>query len=69
MIGGEISIDIFPNGRDKSQVIQDMSGETVYFGDRCHPNGNDYTISQVCDGVYNVHNWMHTRELLKDIIL
>ncbi len=69
MIGGEISIDIFPKGRDKSQVVQDMSGETIYFGDRCYPNGNDYTISQVCDSFYNVHSWMHTREILKDIIL
>ena len=69
MIGGEISIDIFPKGRDKSQVLQDMSGETIYFGDRCYPNGNDYTISKACDLFYNVHSWMHTREILKDMIL
>ena len=28
-IGGEISIDIYPKGKDKSQVLNDIDGETT----------------------------------------
>ena len=40
--GGEISIDIFPKGNDKSQVLNHMEGETCFFGDKCGVGGNDF---------------------------
>lgn len=29
-IGGDISIDIYPKGKDKSQVLHDMKGQSVF---------------------------------------
>lgn len=47
-IGGEISIDIFPKGKDKSQaskwVRDNVKGDIVFFGDQCGSNGNDHAI-------------------------
>ena len=33
-IGGEISIDIYEKGKDKSQVIDRISGNNIFFGDK-----------------------------------
>ena len=43
-IGGEISIDIYPKGQNKAQVLSDFDGPITFFGDRCEPGGNDYPI-------------------------
>ena len=46
-IGGQISIDIFPKGWDKTYCLQFVEKEydTIYFfGDKIHPGGNDYEI-------------------------
>lgn len=47
-IGGEISIDIFPKGKDKSQaskwVRNNLKGDIIFIGDQCGPKGNDYAI-------------------------
>ena len=70
-IGGQISIDIFPNGCDKSQVIKHLIGhELDFFGDRMEPGGNDHSLAQaIIDNhlgrCYNVSNWYETeKELL-----
>ena len=49
VIGGKISIDIFPKGYDKSQAPkhrreEDGDVEIVFFGDRTEYPGNDYAI-------------------------
>ena len=49
VIGGKISIDIFPKGHDKSQAAkhrreEDGDIEIVFFGDRTEYPGNDYAI-------------------------
>ena len=50
VIGGKISIDIFPKGHDKSQAVKhrrEEDGEDlkiVFFGDRTEYPGNDYAI-------------------------
>ena len=56
-IGGEISIDIYPKGKDKSQVLEDMQGKTIFFGDRCEQGGNDHTIAMKSDKYFNVTGW------------
>jgi phosphomannomutase len=67
-IGGEISIDIYPKGRDKSQVLSDMTGRTIFFGDRCEKGGNDFTIATMSDISYNVNSWRQTYEILNKML-
>ena len=46
-IGGQISIDIFPTGWDKTYCLPFVENkyETIYFfGDKTHKGGNDYEI-------------------------
>jgi phosphomannomutase len=64
-IGGEISIDIYPKGKDKSQILSDMSGETIFFGDSCHKNGNDYRIAKKADKHHPVTGWEETKNILE----
>ena len=64
-IGGEISIDIYPKGKDKSQAIEDLKGDTIYFGDSCDIGGNDYSISRTCSSFHHVTNWKETKRILK----
>ena len=72
-VGGEISIDIFPNGCDKSQVLEYFPDQELYFfGDRMEPGGNDHTLAQdILDRslgrCYNVSNWLYTEKVLKEL--
>ena len=72
-IGGQISIDIFPNGCDKSQVLKYFNNEEIiFFGDRIELGGNDYHLAQaiIDKGLgrcYNVSNWLDTEKVLKEI--
>jgi len=47
-IGGQISMDVFPNGWDKrfclQYVLPDGYEEIHFFGDKTSPGGNDYEI-------------------------
>ena len=51
-VGGEISMDICNLGKDKSQVfehlknniIKDAESKIIFFGDRAHKGGNDYSL-------------------------
>jgi len=44
-VGGQISIDVFPKGMDKSYALQFVKDTDIYFfGDRCEPGGNDYEV-------------------------
>lgn len=77
-VGGEISIDIYPRGLDKSQAIsyiKEEYGEKYkkinFFGDKTSPDGNDY--SAVCalselDKVYPVDNCNQTLEILQTFL-
>jgi phosphomannomutase len=42
--GGDTGIDIFPMGRDKSQVLNYLYKNISFFGDRCDPAGNDFAL-------------------------
>jgi phosphomannomutase len=70
-IGGQISIDIFPNGHDKSQILSYIKEPVTFFGDRLELGGNDYALAQsILDNsqgrCYNVINWTETmKELLR----
>jgi phosphomannomutase len=46
--GGQISIDIYPKGCGKGQVVQSLlkSSNVIFFGDRTMNGGNDYEIAK-----------------------
>ena len=72
-IGGQISIDVFPIGWDKTyclQFVKDIYDEIYFFGDRTMPGGNDYEIfnHKLTIG-YAVTNPSDTMDLLKTIFL
>ena len=76
VVGGMISIDIYPSGHDKSQSIRwiaenDPDASITYIGDRVFPGGNDYAVvgefeRQGAGNYHNVDNWRETIEILKD---
>tara|TARA_B110000902_G_C14212271_1_gene551802 strand:- start:482 stop:1180 length:699 start_codon:yes stop_codon:yes gene_type:complete len=66
--GGEISIDIYPKGADKSQALAHMVGDTVFFGDMCEQGGNDHGIACASDKFYSVKNPDFTRNILETML-
>jgi phosphomannomutase len=66
-IGGEISIDIYPKGKDKSQVLEDMleKESTIFFGDRCNIGENDYTIHSKAARGHAVKSFKETERVIK----
>lgn len=70
-IGGEISIDIYPIGKNKAQIINHIAGPIHFFGDRTEEKGNDYVIAYALRNpphiVTQVKDWQQTWEILKKI--
>tara|TARA_R100000008_G_scaffold35683_1_gene20277 strand:- start:493 stop:1233 length:741 start_codon:yes stop_codon:yes gene_type:complete len=75
-IGGQISVDIYPRGKNKAQVvdkIQELHGEDVemiFVGDRNVPGGNDWSLAQRLDHLegsqwYQVLSYEETRALIE----
>ena len=44
-VAGETGIDIFENGRDKSQVAEWIPHPITFFGDKMQVGGNDYPLA------------------------
>ena len=78
VIGGQISIDIYPKGNDKSQVLEHIekrhsSGEIIFIGDGIENGGNDYPLAHLMDNIegcdwYHTIGWEHTKEILESLI-
>ena len=61
VIGGQISIDIYPKGNDKSQVLErvfdfhefpdedELTNEYIFIGDGIENGGNDFPLAQLMD--------------------
>ncbi|MCK9532342.1 MAG: hypothetical protein M0R77_17550 [Gammaproteobacteria bacterium] len=64
-LGGETGLDIYPKGKDKSQVA-DLISPFIFFGDRIEEGGNDLTIAQKATIHYNVSGWKDTYSILKE---
>jgi phosphomannomutase len=74
-IGGQISIDIYPKGKNKAQVLQDIIGPITFFGDKCQPGGNDYPLverleqlneeTKLSYKIYEVKDYKETWDILK----
>jgi len=78
VIGGQISIDIYPKGNDKSQVLEHIEkrhskGELIFIGDGIQNGGNDYPLAELMDNTeicdwYHTKGWEHTKEILESLI-
>lgn len=68
-IAGETGLDIYPIGKDKSQVKEWIDGNLIFFGDRCEEGGNDFPLAKVANTVYNVHTWQETKATLVKLVL
>ena len=66
-VAGETSIDIFPIGCDKSQVLNNYkSNKTIFFGDNCFPGGNDYSAAQASTKYFQIDGgYRQTWKILK----
>ena len=75
VVGGEISIDIYPKGKDKGQIIEELDDDFIFFGDRLSPGGNDYPLKKASmvrqlkgNEFHHVKSWKDTRNLLTSIM-
>jgi phosphomannomutase len=59
-IGGQISMDIIPRGKDKAQISEVISGPAVFFGDHLHEGGNDFTLGLALLNKHNGSIAVHT---------
>ncbi|KAK4336635.1 hypothetical protein RND71_043747 [Anisodus tanguticus] len=69
-IGGQISIDVFPIGWDKTYCLKflDNFDKIYFFGDRTNEGGNDYEIySHAATNAYNVEDPKDTISYLKSL--
>tara|TARA_Y100000310_G_scaffold322767_1_gene382217 strand:- start:22 stop:762 length:741 start_codon:yes stop_codon:yes gene_type:complete len=75
-IGGQISVDIYPTGKNKAQVVDKIwelhgrDAEMVFVGDRNVPGGNDWPLAQRLETIpsckwFQVHSYEETRALIE----
>ena len=74
VIGGQISIDVFPKGWDKTYCLQFLTDyeEIYFFGDKTFEGGNDHEIYEhikPTGRAYSVKNPAETINILHDIFL
>ena len=74
-VGGQISIDIHPIGRDKGQVLDDIEDNFTFFGDKLEEGGNDYPVllentQRELEGneFFHVKSWKDTNNFLLSIL-
>jgi len=70
VIGGQISIDVFPRGWDKTYCLKYLEDfdRIYFFGDKTFPGGNDYEIfTHVRTTGFTVASPEETKERLKDL--
>jgi len=71
-IGGQISIDVFPNGWNKTYCLRYVKhfSKIYFFGDKTKPGENDYEIS-TAETVHgnSVTDPNHTKELVTKLFL
>ena len=73
VIGGQISIDIYPTGNDKSQILKHIEAdEYVFIGDRTEEGGNDYPLAHLMSkkencSSFQTDGWEHTMQILENL--
>tara|TARA_R100001163_G_C5004974_1_gene152824 strand:- start:73 stop:819 length:747 start_codon:yes stop_codon:yes gene_type:complete len=78
VIGGQISIDIYPKGSDKSQILKHIEktypkGEIIFIGDGIENGGNDYPLAHLMDDItdcswFQTDGWKQTQKILENLI-
>lgn len=75
-LGGSTSFDIYPNGWDKTYVVNHLDDyeQMLFVGDKCVLGGNDYTIYTLLSNgnncqSYSVHNPEDTIRVIDQNIL
>lgn len=72
-VGGQISIDIYEKGGNKSQVLDEINDPIYFFGDKMEEGGNDYPIAERLNKenrqhtLFKVNNPTDTWSILKKI--
>ena len=80
VVGGQISIDIYPKGNDKSQVLNVIEqerlippSEYIFIGDGIENGGNDYPLAKLLRNedtpygyTYQTDGWEHTKRILEN---
>ena len=79
VIGGQISIDIYPKGNDKSQVLNVIEqerlvppNEYIFIGDGIENGGNDYPLAKLMNkkdncSTFQTDGWEHTIQILENL--
>ena len=71
-IGGQISVDVFPEGWDKTyclQFVQEHYDEIHFFGDKTEKGGNDFEIYNDARVIgHNVTKYQDTIKLLQNYL-
>jgi len=71
VVGGAVSIDIYPKGKDKGQITTDFNADEIenlhFFGDRIESNGNDMPLAQKLKHIHPVTCWQETMDILKEM--
>ena len=79
VIGGQISIDIYPKGNDKSQILDIIEQERlvqpdeyIFIGDGIDNKGNDYPLAKLMSkrddcSSFNTDGWKHTQQILEKL--
>lgn len=74
-VAGVTGFDVFPEGYDKSQILEYFEDiPVVFFGDDTQPGGNDYSLAQAIktrnlpgDGVYDISSPSELRMILSSL--
>tara|TARA_B100001250_G_C19662768_1_gene727882 strand:- start:62 stop:775 length:714 start_codon:yes stop_codon:yes gene_type:complete len=75
VIGGQISIDIYPKGNDKSQILKhiwDKDNEYIFIGDGIDNKGNDFPLAESMNlkdncSSYHTEGWEQTKQILEKL--
>ena len=74
VIGGQISIDIYPEGNDKSQILKHIEyDECIFIGDRTKEGGNDYPLAKLMKETDNCYTfqttgWEQAQQILENLV-
>ena len=80
VLGGQISIDIYPKGNDKSQILEHIENieerfcpeKYIFIGDRTMKGGNDYPLAKIMNKksfrkFYQTEGWKNTQQILEKL--
>ena len=71
-LGGSTSFDIYPNGWDKTYVVNHLDDHEPFFvGDKCQEGGNDkalYDLLLSDNKAFETHSPQQTRKIIDNII-